>query len=145
MLDNPEQYEKDPETMIELTASIVSAYVSKNIVPAGELPDLIHQVHDALARTGEARTEAPAEEPQKPAVPLKKALKNEEIYCLECGKPHKSLKRHLASQHDLEPQEYREKWGLPNDYPMVAPAYAERRSKLAKQTGLGQKRQNAKE
>lgn len=124
---------------IELAADIVSAYVSNNSVPAGDLPALIHEVHSALSRVATSEVVAPAE-PLKPAVPIKKSITNEYIICLEDGKQFKSLKRHLRTQYNLTPDAYREKWGLPPDYPMVAPNYAIARSNLAKQMGLGQQR-----
>ena len=124
---------------IELAADIVSAYVSNNSVAAADLPSLINEVYGALQRvsTGEAE---PAPEPLKPAVPVKKSVMPDFIVCLEDGKKFKSLKRHLRTQYDMTPEQYREKWGLPADYPMVAPSYAAARSELAKQMGLGQQR-----
>ena len=124
---------------IELAAEIVSAYVSNNSVPAGDLPQLINDVHAALMRVGSGVAVAPTE-PPKPAVAVKKSVTNDHIICLEDGKKFKSLKRHLRTQYGLSPEEYREKWGLPSDYPMVAPNYAKARSNLAKQMGLGQQR-----
>lgn len=124
---------------IELAADIVSAYVSNNSVPANDLPSLISDVHAALLRvtTGAASTAA---ETLKPAVPAKKSITREFLVCLEDGRKFKSLKRHLRTQYNMSPDEYREKWGLPSDYPMVAPDYAKARSNLAKQMGLGQQR-----
>ena len=131
---------KQNALMTELTSEVVSAYVSNNIVPAEQLPQLIRQVHDALSSTeGSSLVEEPKEK-QKPAVPIKKSLTHDYLICLEDGKQFKSLKRHLKTHYDLTPEQYREKWGLPADYPMVAPAYAEARSKLAREMGLGQKR-----
>jgi len=124
---------------IELAAEIVSAYVSNNSVPSGDLPQLINDVHAALQRVGSGTAVTPAE-PPKPAVAVKKSVTNDHIICLEDGKKFKSLKRHLRTQYGLSPEEYREKWGLPSDYPMVAPNYAKARSNLAKQMGLGQQR-----
>jgi predicted transcriptional regulator len=124
---------------IELAADIVSAYVSNNSVPAGELPGLINEVYSALLRVGAGSAAAPAE-PLKPAIPVKRSVTNDYIICLEDGKKFKSLKRHLRTQYGLSPEDYREKWGLPADYPMVAPNYAKARSNLAKQMGLGQQR-----
>jgi len=124
---------------IELTAEIVSAYVSNNTVPAGEIPSLINQVHAALSRVSGKSVEGPAE-PLKPAVSVKKSITPEYIVCLEDGKKFKSLKRHLRTQYNMTPEQYREKWGLSADYPMVAPNYAAARSQLAKQMGLGQQR-----
>lgn len=124
---------------IELAADIVSAYVSNNSVPSGELPTLINEIHSALIRVGGGTVEAPAEAP-KPAVPLKRSVTPDYIVCLEDGKKFKSLKRHLRTQYNMTPEQYREKWNLPVDYPMVAPNYARARSELAKEMGLGQQR-----
>jgi predicted transcriptional regulator len=124
---------------IELAADIVSAYVSNNSVPAGDLPGLINEVYNALLRVGAGSVVTPTE-PPKPAVPVKRSVSNDYIICLEDGKKFKSLKRHLRTQYGLSPEDYREKWGLPADYPMVAPNYAKARSNLAKQMGLGQQR-----
>ncbi|KAB0265291.1 MucR family transcriptional regulator [Microvirga brassicacearum] len=124
---------------IELAADIVSAYVSNNSVPSAELPSLIGDIHAALLRVGGGAAEAPAEAP-KPAVSLKKSVTPDYIICLEDGKKFKSLKRHLRTQYNMTPEQYREKWGLPVDYPMVAPNYAKARSDLAKEMGLGQQR-----
>ena len=124
---------------IELTAEIVSAYVSNNTVPASEIPGLINQVHAALARVSGNSGDVAAE-PLKPAISVKKSITPEHIVCLEDGKKFKSLKRHLRTQYNMTPEQYREKWGLGADYPMVAPNYAAARSQLAKQMGLGQQR-----
>lgn len=124
---------------IELTAEIVSAYVSNNTVPASEIASLISQVHSALSRVS-GKTGDAATEPLKPAISLKKSITPEYIVCLEDGKKFKSLKRHLRTQYSMTPEQYREKWGLGADYPMVAPNYAAARSQLAKQMGLGQQR-----
>jgi predicted transcriptional regulator len=124
---------------IELTAEIVSAYVSNNTVPASDIPALISQVHAALSRVSGKPGDG-ATEPLKPAVSLKKSVTPEYIVCLEDGKKFKSLKRHLRTQYNMTPEQYREKWGLGPDYPMVAPNYAAARSQLAKQMGLGQQR-----
>jgi predicted transcriptional regulator len=124
---------------IELTAEIVSAYVSNNTVPASEIPGLINQVHAALARVSGKSGDEVAE-PLKPAISVKKSITPEHIVCLEDGKKFKSLKRHLRTQYNMTPEQYREKWGLGADYPMVAPNYAAARSQLAKQMGLGQQR-----
>jgi len=124
---------------IALTAEIVSAYVSNNTVPAADIPALINQVHAALSRVS-AKSGDGASEPLKPAVSVKKSITPEHIVCLEDGKKFKSLKRHLRTQYNMTPEQYREKWGLSADYPMVAPNYAAARSQLAKQMGLGQQR-----
>jgi predicted transcriptional regulator len=127
------------KTFIDLTANIVSAYVSNNTTPASELPALISQIHGALVRLSGGQAEA-APEPTKPAVPVKKSMTSDYLVCLEDGKKFKSLKRHLRTQYNMTPEQYREKWGLPPDYPMVAPNYAVARSQLAKKMGLGQQR-----
>lgn len=124
---------------IELAADIVSAYVSNNSVPAGDLPSLISDVYAALNKVGNGAAEAPVEAP-KPAVSIKKSVTPDYIICLEDGKKFKSLKRHLRTQYNMTPEQYREKWGLAPDYPMVAPNYAKARSELAKEMGLGQQR-----
>jgi len=124
--------------LVELTAEVVAAYVSNNVVQTSDLPGLIANVHSALGSTSSGEN-APSERP-KPAVPVRKSVQNDYIICLEDGMKFKSLKRHLMTYYGLTPDEYREKWGLPADYPMVAPAYAEARSRLAKEMGLGQKR-----
>jgi predicted transcriptional regulator len=124
---------------IDLTAEIVSAYVGNNTTPASELPALIGQIHAALVRVSEGQVPA-APAPAKPAVPVKKSLTAEYIVCLEDGKKFKSLKRHLRSKYNMTPEQYRDKWNLPADYPMVAPNYAVTRSALAKKMGLGQPR-----
>ena len=126
--------------LVELTAKIVSAYVSNNSIVAGELPQLINDTHAALSRaTGNAVQ--PEREELKPKVPVKKSVMPDYIICLEDGKKFKSLKRHLRTHYNLSPEEYREKWGLPHDYPMVAPSYARARSDLAKKMGLGTRRE----
>jgi predicted transcriptional regulator len=130
-------------TYIELTAEIVSAYVSNNTVPAGDLQSLISQVHSALTRVSSGHVDAP-NEPLKPAVSVKKSITADHIVCLEDGKKFKSLKRHLRTQYNMTPEQYREKWSLAPDYPMVAPNYAAARSELAKQMGLGQQRRRRK-
>ncbi|ACP24551.1 transcriptional regulator [Sinorhizobium glycinis] len=128
------------ELLVELTAEIVAAYVSNHVVPVAELPTLIADVHSALNNTtAPAPVVVPVEKP-KPAVSVRKSVQDDQITCLECGGTFKSLKRHLMTHHNLSPEEYREKWDLPADYPMVAPAYAEARSRLAKEMGLGQRR-----
>ncbi len=128
---------EDRSEIIEMTADIVSAFVSNNSVPATELPMLIQSVHRALS--GVSTTAEPVESaPREPAVPLKKSVNPDFIVCLEDGRKFKSLKRHLRTKYNMSPEEYRSKWGLPKDYPMVAPNYAKARSDLAKQMGLGQ-------
>jgi predicted transcriptional regulator len=134
MTDSP-----STSNFIELAADIVSAYVSNNTVPTHELPGLITEIYAALQRVSSGTVEAPVE-PAKPAVPVKKSVNAEFLICLEDGKKFKSLKRHLRTQYNMSPEQYREKWGLPADYPMVAPSYAAARSRLAKEMGLGQQR-----
>ncbi len=130
-------------TFIKLTAEIVSAYVSNNSVPSVDLPALIGQVHSALSRVSNGQVENSLE-PPKPAISVKKSITPDHIVCLEDGKKFKSLKRHLRTQYSMTPEQYREKWALPPDYPMVAPNYAAARSHLAKQMGLGQQRRRRK-
>jgi predicted transcriptional regulator len=133
-----EQNEQNSE-LIELAAEIVSAYVSNNTVATSELPGLINEVQRALVKAASSSPEAPSEE-LKPAVPIRKSITPDYIICLDDGMKFKSLKRHLRTHYDMSPEEYREKWGLPPDYPMVAPNYAAARSALAKKMGLGQRR-----
>ena len=129
----------EKDELVELTAEIVSAYVTNNTVVATDLPALISNVFDALKKAASSGAQ-PAKEELRPAVPIKKSVTSEYIICLEDGKKFKSLKRHLRTHYDLSPEEYREKWGLAHDYPMVAPSYAAARSDLAKRMGLGQRR-----
>lgn len=135
--------ETTPKGFVDLTASIVSAYVSNNAITTGEIPALISQVHAALVRVSSGSADAPAE-PAKPAISIKKSMTSDYLVCLEDGKRFKSLKRHLRTQYNMSPEQYREKWGLPADYPMVAPNYAVARSQLAKKMGLGQQRRRKK-
>lgn len=128
------------KSLVDLTADIVAAYVGKNTVSQADLPKLIAEVHRALAGTA---GNPPAREEHgdiKPAVTVKKSVTADYLVCLEDGKKFKSLKRHLRSHYNLSPEQYREKWGLPSDYPMVAPNYAQARSSLAKRMGLGQRK-----
>lgn len=124
--------------LAELTTEIVSAYVSNNPVAANQLPELIQSTFATVSSLSAPQGE-PQQERGEPAVSIKKSVRDDHIVCLEDGKKFKSLKRHIKSHHGLTPDEYRAKWGLKSDYPMVAPAYAERRSKLAKEIGLGRK------
>ena len=129
---------QNPQTeLLSLTTQIVSAHVSNNTVALPDLPNLIAQVYRTLSGVGTESPQAP-ERPQ-PAVPIKKSVTPEYIVCLEDGKKLKMLKRHLKTAYDMTPDEYRERWGLAQDYPMVAPDYAKQRSRLAKQIGLGTK------
>lgn len=125
--------------VVSLASEILVAYVSNNSVPRAELPALIADVHAAIERLVPAEAEEPQAAPV-PAVPVRKSVTNDHIVCLEDGKTFKSLKRHLSTHHGMTPDEYRAKWNLPHDYPMVAPAYAEARSALARSMGLGRKR-----
>ncbi len=129
---------ENTELLTELAAEIVSAYVSNNPVAAGQLPELITSTFQCVSSLAESAS-MPEPEPQEPAVSIKKSIREDHLVCLEDGKKFKSLKRHLMSHHGLTPDEYRAKWDLKSDYPMVAPAYAKRRSTLAKEIGLGRK------
>ncbi|MFZ5836625.1 MAG: MucR family transcriptional regulator [Pseudomonadota bacterium] len=129
--------------LIDMTAEIVSAYVGNNEISAAELPSLIQQVYGSLADVSQGVVIS-ENEPLKPAISVKRSVSSDYIVCLEDGKKFKSLKRHLRAQYDMSPDEYRIKWGLPKDYPMVAPNYAQARSNLAKQMGLGQKSKRKK-
>ncbi|MBX3477177.1 MAG: MucR family transcriptional regulator [Brevundimonas sp.] len=128
--------EEQPQ-ILEMTADIVSAYVSNNTVDVEALPGLISSIHAMLTQVAEGGVE-PEPEPQEPAVPIRKSISPDFLICLEDGRKFKSLKRHLRTKYNMSPEEYRAKWGLPKDYPMVAPNYAKARSELAKQMGLGQ-------
>ncbi len=130
----------EKSNLVELTAQIVSAYVAKNVVASSDLPALIQGVYDALGRVAHA-PEPDVREELKPAISVKKSVLPDYLICLEDGKKFKSLKRHLRTHYNLSPEEYREKWGLPIDYPMVAPNYAAARSELAKQMGLGTRKE----
>lgn len=132
------EQESPSNGLAQLTAEIVSAYVSNNKVVAADLPSLIEQTSNAL-RQAAATAGQPLKEDLIPAVPIKNSVTPAYIVCLEDGKKFKSLKRHLRTHHDLSPDQYREKWRLPYDYPMVAPNYADKRSDLAKKMGLGRK------
>ncbi|AZO63020.1 MAG: transcriptional regulator [Mesorhizobium sp.] len=131
-----EQNESQNVDLVSLTADIVSAYVAKNALPVSGLPDLIASIHTSLSGIGQGTAAQPE---QEPAVNPKRSVSPDHIVCLEDGKRFKSLKRHLSTDHGLTPDEYRAKWGLKPDYPMVAPNYAEQRSALAKASGLGRK------
>lgn len=123
--------------ILSLTTEIVAAHVSNNTVALSDLPNLIEQVYRTLSNVG--REEPPVQEKQQPAVPVKKSVTPDFIVCLEDGKRLKMLKRHLKTAYNMTPEQYREKWGLPADYPMVAPKYTEQRSSLAKNIGLGRR------
>ena len=128
---------EDKPELLEMTADIVSAYVGNNSVSAEALPALIANIHAALSGVSNGPVEAEPE-PKDPAVPIRKSIAPDFLICLEDGRKFKSLKRHLRTKYDMSPEEYRTKWGLPKDYPMVAPNYAKARSELAKSMGLGQ-------
>jgi len=124
------------EGMLRMTTDVVSAYVGNNTTATNQIPDLIKTVHGSLNALGEAQA---AEAAPKPAVPVRRSLTPEYLVCLEDGKKLKMLKRYLRTTYDMSPDEYRQKWGLPADYPMVAPNYAKRRSEFAKRIGLGRR------
>jgi predicted transcriptional regulator len=131
--------------LVELAADVASAYVSNNVVPVADLGTVVENIYAALLKVsgGSVAVAAISPEPLVPAVPIKKSVTPDHIICLEDGKRFKSLKRHLASRYNLTPDEYKAKWGLPSDYPMVAPNYAASRSELAKRMGLGERRKTA--
>jgi predicted transcriptional regulator len=133
---------QEKSNLLELTADIAAAYVGNNSVAQADLPKLIEMIYRSLAAAshGGAENKSAGAAELKPAVPVRKSITPDFIICLEDGKRFKSLKRHLRTHYDLSPEQYREKWGLPVDYPMVAPNYAEARSSLAKKIGLGQSR-----
>jgi predicted transcriptional regulator len=130
--------EESEQDVRRMTAEIVAAFLAANSVQATQLPELIRSVFTAL-NSLDGRPEEPAAEPLKPAVPIRKSVTRDYIVCLEDGKKLKMLKRHLRTTYNMSPEDYRAKWGLSADYPMVAPAYAERRSEFAKKIGLGRK------
>jgi predicted transcriptional regulator len=127
----------DAPDLLRWSAEIVAAYVAQNSLPATAIGNLITEVHGALAGLGQASAPEPEAERRKPAVPIGRSVQHDFIVCLEDGKKLKMLKRYLRSRYDLSPEEYRRRWGLPPEYPMVAPAYAARRSDFAKKIGLG--------
>ena len=131
------------ESLVALTGSIVAAYVSNNRISIAELPGLIRSVHDSFRRAGQGVAHRSGEGSIKPAISIKKSITPDYLICMEDGVKLKMLKRHLRTHYGLTPQQYREKWGLPSDYSMVAPNYAKKRSQLAKEIGLGAKRGSA--
>lgn len=133
---------QNQDPVIGLASEIVAAYVANNPVQSSELPELIRKVHESLTKLSVGES---GDEEIKPAVPVRKSITDEYLVCLEDGKKFKSLKRHLRAKYGMSPEEYREKWNLPYDYPMVAPAYARQRSDLAKRMGLGQGRKENRE
>ena len=130
------------DTLLTLTADIVAAHVSNNSVAVNDLPNLIQNVHQALTGISAAGTGSEAK--PEPKVSIRSSVKPDYISCLECGKKQKMLKRHLMTNHEMTPVDYRQKWGLSSDYPMVAPNYAEQRRTLAKSIGLGTKRRRTR-
>lgn len=128
------------EDLLRMAVDVVAAYVSGNPLPSGQIPEAIRLVYSSLSSLGGGSVGAVAAEAQKPAVPARKSIHPDYIVCLEDGKKLKMLKRHLRTNYSLSPDEYRAKWGLPGDYPMVAPNYAAQRSAFAKKIGLGRKR-----
>ena len=139
MKDSPIDGTPSPE-LVNITATIVAAYVSNNSISSTDLPSLIAETHAALSRAA-GRTAPLERDDNKPKVAVKKSVMPDYLICLEDGKKFKSLKRHLRTHYNLSPEDYREKWGLPHDYPMVAPNYAQARSELAKKMGLGTRRE----
>ena len=137
MVNETETVELSKNDVLRLSADIVAAYVSRNAVGAGSVPEVLTQVFGALSGLGRPAAPAPAPQKSKPAVPVSRSIQHDHIVCLEDGKKLKMLKRYLRSRFDMSPEDYRRKWGLAPDYPMVAPAYAERRSAFAKEIGLG--------
>lgn len=130
------------DTLLTLTADIVAAHVSNNSVAVNDLPNLIQNVHQALTEI--STTSSAAESKPEPKVSIRSSVKPDFISCLECGKKQKMLKRHLMTNHEMTPADYRQKWGLSSDYPMVSPNYAEQRRTLAKSIGLGTKRRRTR-
>lgn len=128
------------EFLLTQTSKIAAAYLSQNSLSAKEIPDLLSTIYDGLRNAASSAQSKQEAEALVPAVPIEESLKDDVIICLEDGQPYQSLKRHLRVKYGMSPEDYREKWGLPADYPMVAPAYAKRRSELAKRTGLGKSR-----
>lgn len=131
------------ELLATLTADIVSAHVANNAVSISDMPSMIENVHGALAKIISGEAQDKPEERKEPAVPIRSSIKPDFIVCLEDGKRLKMLRRHLMTHYNMTPDQYRKKWGLPSDYPMVAPNYAERRRELAKSIGLGTKANRA--
>ena len=138
MQNTPTASQNTDAGLLRLSAEIVASYLANNTVSAASIPELIRSVHEAVAGLGdEAPASAPIAERPKPAVPISKSVQHDHIVCLEDGKKLTMLKRYLRSRYDMSPEDYRRRWGLAVDYPMVAPAYAARRSDFAKQIGLG--------
>jgi predicted transcriptional regulator len=129
--------ELKPGSLLQMATTIVAAHVSKSSVPAAEIPRLLSDVYQALSGLAGGKLSAPAPGSHEPAVPVKKSVTPDFIICLECGKKQKMLKRHIRTAYGLTPEQYREKWNLPPEYPMVSVNYAKKRSALARQIGLG--------
>jgi predicted transcriptional regulator len=132
------------DDFIHLAAEVAAAYVAHNRLPAADLPELLKSIHQSLRHLAGVGTSLSGVAHQKPAVPVSETVHDDHIVCLEDGQAFRSLKRHLGTAHQMTPQDYRQKWDLPADYPMVAPNYAEARSKMAKKIGLGQRRPQEK-
>lgn len=132
----PDDAPESPRKLLGLSAEVAAAYMGNHEVPSSQISELIRTIHGALNGLGDASAPAPIEK-SKPAVPIARSIQPDHLVCLEDGKQLKMLKRYLRSRYNLSPDEYRRKWGLPPDYPMVAPAYAQRRSEFARQIGLG--------
>ena len=139
LIDTTQGTEKEtkPSNVLNLVSEVVSAYVSNNSLDSAAVPDLIHQVYATLLKLKQMNPMGGLAHPVEPAVPIDKSITNDYIVCLEDGKKLKMLKRHLRAVYNMTPEQYRERWGLPLNYPMVAPNYAKRRSALAKENGLG--------
>ncbi len=125
------------DELLRLTSQIVASYLGRHETPSAEIPALIQQVYQALREAPDYQDDDITPEPSVPAIPIAQSITDDYLYSLEDGQPYKSLKRHLRTRYNMTPEQYREKWGLPADYPMVAPAYARKRSRLAKKSGLG--------
>ena len=142
MTDTSEMDQMQNDDVLTLAAEIVSAYASRNQMPQGDLPGLIHSIHSTLTGLagGHAQEVEPiVEAPPAPAVPIDASVSKDAIICLDCGKSFKTLKRHISTEHGFSPLEYRARWGLSKDYPLVAPSYSKRRADTAKKIGLGRK------
>ena len=139
MDDHPIGTEAEPRSLLAMASEIVSAYLRHNSLPAGRVPEFIHSVHKSLSEIDKGLIEK-EETVLRPAVPIRRSITPDHVICLEDGKKLKMLKRHLRTTYNMSPDQYRAKWKLPSDYPMVAPNYATRRSEYAKQSGLGLKR-----
>lgn len=132
----------DNTQLIELTADIVAAHVSNNSVAVGDVANLVQRVHGALSGLGQS-AEEPEEQKKVPVVSVRASVKQDYIVCMECGKKQRTLKRHLQSAHGMSPDQYRQDYGLPREYPMTAPSYSRQRQEMARSIGLGRKRQNS--